>query len=109
MGGVTVGYQQSRDNLQNAGAASVSYYDNEAWGVSFNVSDDLAISYGVHESTRNMNSNVNTSLSGQSLQLSYTMGGASIQIAESSVDNGNYTSGSAQDRDGTTLRLSLAF
>jgi len=109
VGGVTVGYQQTRDNHQSAVAASTNYYDNEAWGVSFNVSDDLAISYGVHASTRNMNSGVNTENEGQSLQLSYTMGGASIQIAESSVDNGNYTSGSAQDRDGTTLRLSLAF
>jgi len=56
-----------------------------------------------------MNSGSNVDNEGQSFQLSYTMGGASIQIAENQVDNGNYTSGSAEDRDGTTLRLSLAF
>jgi len=108
-GGLTVGYQQSRDNHASAVTASTEYYDNEAYGVSFNVNDDLAISYGVHSSKRKMNSGSNVDNEGQSFQLSYTMGGASIQIAENQVDNGNYTSGSAEDRDGTTLRLSLAF
>jgi hypothetical protein len=37
------------------------------------------------------------------------MGGASIKIAETSVDNGSYVSGTGQDKDGTTLALTLAF
>ncbi len=56
-----------------------------------------------------MNSGSRTELSAESIQLSYTMGGATFIVAESSVDNGNYSSGSASDRDGTTLKLSLAF
>lgn len=108
-GGVTVGYQQSRDSIQDVSASSTSYYDNEAYAVSFNISDDLAISYGLHKSTKYLNNVTNVENEGQSFQLSYTMGGASIQIAESEVDNGLYTSGTGQDRDGTTLRLSLAF
>ena len=109
IGGATLGYQQSRDNLASAAPASTNYYDNEAYAVSFNVSDNLALSYGIHKSVRNMNSGSNTELEASSLQLSYTMGGATFIIAESSVDNGNYSSGSASDRDGTTLKLSLAF
>ena len=33
----------------------------------------------------------------------------SIKIAETSVDNGNYVSGTSKDIDGTTVALSLAF
>lgn len=108
MGGVTVGYQQTRDNLQ--AVSGTSYYDNEAYAVSFNVSDDLALSYGIHKSSRAKSGGAaNVELEASSLQLSYTMGGATFIIAESSVDNGNYSSGSASDRDGTTIKLSLAF
>jgi len=109
IGGITLGYQQSRDNLQTNINGATSYYDNEAFGISFNVSDDLAISYGRHDSTRSLNNATSVENEGQSVQLSYTMGGASIQIAESQVDNANYTSGTGSDVDGTTLRLSLAF
>jgi hypothetical protein len=105
----TLGYQYTRDNLQSQGAAATSYYENEAWGVSFSVNDDLAISYGVHESDRNLTSATSVTNEGESIQISYTMGGASVQLAENSVDNANYSSGTASDRDGTTLRLSLAF
>ena len=45
----------------------------------------------------------------KSLQLSYTMGGMSVKVAETSVDNGNYVTGGTKDLDGTTVALSLAF
>jgi len=112
-GGFTLGYQQTRNNLGTKGQnGGTSFYDNNAWGVSFNVSDDLTISYGENDSDRNfgdsgVTASVTTSV--ESIQMSYTMGGATVIIAESSVDNGNYTSGTAQDRDGTTIKLSLAF
>ena len=44
-----------------------------------------------------------------SLQLAYTMGGASIKIAENSVDNASYQSTTTFDKDGTTVALTLAF
>ncbi len=109
MGGVTVGYQQSlaNNNLVNGAGA---YYDNEAYGVSFSVNDDLAISYGVHESEKgNHNGVANVTNKAESLQISYSMGGASIKLAETSVDNGSYVSGTSKDRDATTLALTLAF
>lgn len=109
-GGVTLGYQQSEDNHQSAIASSTSFYDNEAYGVSFNVNDNLSLSYGMHKSNRKIALGVvSTEVKAESLQLSYTMGGATFIIAESTVDNANYTSGTASDRDGTTLKLSLAF
>ena len=109
VGSVTVGYQYSRDNLQNSAAATTNYYENNAFGLSFNVSDNLSLSYGNHQSERNMNSGSAVEVEAESLQLAYTMGGMSVKIAESTVDNASYTSGSSKDRDGTTLALTLAF
>jgi len=110
IGAVTVGYQESRDNLQaTAVGATTSYYENQAFGVSFNVSDNLSLSYGQHKSDRSLNSGSTVELTAESLQMAYTMGGMSIKIAESTVDNGSYTSGTGKDRDGTTIALTLAF
>jgi outer membrane protein OmpU len=41
-GAFTVGYQYSRDNLQTKAGASASYYENNAYGVTFQVNDDLS-------------------------------------------------------------------
>ena len=43
----TVGYQESE--IDNPGATGATY-DNDAYGISFAVNDDLSISYGNHES-----------------------------------------------------------
>ena len=108
MGGFTVGYQQSSDNLANANGTSA--YDNTAYGVTFAVNDDLSISYGYHESEAiKTGATANVTLEGESFQIAYSMGGATIKIAESSVDNNSYSSGSANSKDGTTLALTLAF
>jgi len=111
IGGVTVGYQESRDNMANDGPGATSFYDNQAWGVSFSVNDDLSVSYGTHQSEKGTmtGSTTNVTTKATSLQMSYSMGGASIKIAETSVDNGSYTSTTTFDRDGTTIALSLAF
>lgn len=111
IGGFTLGYQESRDNHQTKGqTGATSYYDNNAWGVSFNVSDDLTISYGENESKRQLQTGAAAiTAKAESIQMSYTMGGATFILAESSVEDANYTSGTANDRDGTTIKLSLAF
>jgi len=110
IGSVTLGYQNSRDNMEvNTIGAVKSYYENDAYGVSFAVNDDLSISYGQHESEAHINDGSTTTLEAQSLQMSYTMGGASIKFAESSVDNASYTAGTSADWDGRTIALTLAF
>jgi hypothetical protein len=109
VGSVTVGYQYSRDNLQSSGDAVTSYYENDAYGISFAVNDDLTLSYGMHKSDRVLTSATSSELEAQSLQMSYTMGGMAIKFAESRVDNASYTSGSSADWDGRTIALTLAF
>jgi len=110
VGGFTLGYQESRDNLQDTGVGTVtSYYANQAFGVSFNVNDNLSLSYGSHKSDRALNSGTSVEMEAESIQMAYTMGGMSVKIAESTVDNASYTSGTGADRDGTTVALTLAF
>jgi len=110
MGGFTFGYQWSQENKKAMGTGSVSNYNNDLWGVSFNVNDDLTISYANAESTQVKNpANTSTTLEVDSIQLAYTMGGASFRIAEASVDNAKYATGTAATMDGTTISLALAF
>ena len=108
IGGATLGYQVSRDNLNVLNG--MSSYDNQAYGVSFAVNDDLTLSYGMHKSKQsNANAVSNAELEASSIQVSYSMGGATIKLAQTDVDHGAYDSSSATDRSGTTLVLSLAF
>jgi outer membrane protein OmpU len=104
VGGFTLGYQQSYNSNEIT-------YDNQAYAVSFAVNDNLSVSYGKHESTQRAQDSAGTKvdLDGKSLQASYTMGGASIVIAETSVDNKNYATAAANQREGRAIALTLAF
>jgi len=102
VGSFTVGYQQSE--IDNPGATGATY-DNDAYGISFAVNDDLSISYANQESSTNVASA--KTIEAHSLQLSYSVGGASIKIAETAVDNQNYVSGT--NREGRTIAVTLAF
>jgi hypothetical protein len=108
VGSITVGYQWSKSDRNGTNAAT-SYYENDAYAISFNVNDDLSISYGVHESDRNVSGAANATAEFTSLQAAYSMGGATLKIAETAVDGSSYVSTTAGDKDGTTIMLSLAF
>jgi len=108
MGGITVGYQYSSDRLNDD---AVSYYENNALGISFSINDDLSVSFGSHKSDKTYvaGQGTNAELEATSIQVAYTMGGASIKLAETEVDNASYLSTTAGDKEGTTLALTLAF
>ena len=111
-GPVKIGLQKSAEYLGNEATASdVMGYTNTAWGVSFNISDNLSISYGESDTKKGYVSGETESIRGsaKSYQLAYTVGGASIKIAESEVDNQNYVTTTAADKESTTVALSLAF
>jgi len=114
IGPVKFGAQASVEWLGNNQTASdVAGYRNVAYGVSFNVNDDLTVSWGKSESKKgyvSQSDGTETQLGeAESIQLSYTMGGASIKIASNEVDNASYTTTTAADSEGTTVALSLAF
>ena len=102
IGGATVGYQHTtQDNIKSSG----TYYDTDAYGISYSVNDDLTLSYGVTES--NSNAASTGDVEAQSFQISYSVGGASLVFAESDVDNQNYVTG--RNRSGRTVAVTLAF
>ena len=98
----TGGYQINNDDT---GGATNGEYDNTMYSITFNVNDDLSIGYGHVESEKE---NSNTA-EADSIQIAYTMGGASIRVAESSADDMKYQTGAAYDKDATTISVSLAF
>jgi len=105
VGGFTLGYQWSEEDLGRSSGAT--QYENDAYGITFNVNDDLSIGYNNYESAQSNSTNVTAEA--ESVQIAYTMGGASIRLAEASVDNKTYTTGAANSRDATTLSVALAF
>ena len=105
VGPVTLGYQWSREDLGTSSAAL--QYDNKGYGITFNVNDDLSIGYNNYESEQDNATDVTAEAA--SLQIAYTMGGASIRLAQASIDNAKYQTTTDFDRDATTLSVSLAF
>jgi len=102
-GGFTFGYQISEEDT---GRTGVTQYDNTAYGITFAVNDDLSIGYNHYESDGSGNA---ADVEATAVQLSYSMGGATINIAEASMDNAKYQTAAANDRDATTIAVSLAF
>jgi len=112
IGPITAGAQVTGEWLGNEQAVGdVAGYKNVAWGVAFNVNDDLSISYGYSDTKKGFVSGENETIRGEatSFQVAYTMGGVSLKFAESDVDNAGYTTGTANDRSATTIAMTLAF
>jgi len=105
VGSFTLGYQYSDED--NGRADTKTGYINEGYGVVFAVNDDLSLSYGNYESEQQ--GTTKTTTEATSIQIAYSAGGLSVRVAESSVDNKNYSTGTANQRDATTLSVALAF
>ena len=111
-GPVTGGFQRTIEATAAEVAGSTEYYANTSWGVSFNVKDNRSASYGKFISKKGFTAatdNESRRIEAESWQIAYTVGGASIKIADSEVDNAQYVTGSGNDRDATTIALTLAF
>jgi hypothetical protein len=106
MGGFTVGYQVSKEDLGTNSAAME--YDNTGYGITFNVNDDLSVGYNNFESDQT-NSGGDVTAEAASFQVAYTMGGMSIRLAQASIDNAKYQTDTMYQRDARTLSVSLAF
>lgn len=120
IGPLSLGYQVSGDytgvdDTPASDAGAYNFYKNHAFGIAFNVNDDLSISYGEWEARKS--GKTNTSLSegdentktirANSVQMAYTMGGASVRLADTSVENQSWSSGT--NLEATTISIGLAF
>ena len=99
-GGFSVGWQQTDEETGNT---SKTGYENTSYGITFNVNDDFSVGYGHVESDQEGGSNT---AEADSLQAAYTMGGATMRIAQVDVDNQTY---GTTDYKSTILSLGLAF
>jgi hypothetical protein len=105
VGSFTVGYQWSEEDLGIS--SSEQEYENEGYGITFNVNDDLSIGYNHYESDQT--STTNATAKAESIQLAYSMGGASLRLARSSTTDEKYQTAAGYDSDATTISVSLAF
>jgi hypothetical protein len=105
VGSFTLGYQYSEED--NGRATTTTGYENTGYGVVFAVNDDLSISYNNYESDQTGTAVLSAEAS--SFQIAYSAGGMSIRLAEQTVDNKNYCTNAANQRDATTLSVALAF
>jgi outer membrane protein OmpU len=111
VGPVKVGMQKTLEYTGNEETGTdVMGYANTMFGLSFNVNDNLSVSYGKVESKKAFVSSANgkPKMVIESFQAAYTMGGASVKVAETSADSAAYTMYGA-DKEATTIALSLAF
>jgi len=106
-GAFSVGMQQAYVSYDDGGTTSVNYYDNVNWGVSFNVNDNLSVSYAEFESEEVMGTTGGQTLDLDSLQIAYNMGGATLKFANTSGSDVKYTAGAEMDVN--TIALALAF
>ena len=103
MGGFTAGYQQTNEDT---GVTATTGYENTSYGITFSVNDDLSIGYNHTESDKSGSAD---DVEASSLQVAYTMGGASIRLMEQDVKNQTYSSAATADFDATIISLGLAF
>ena len=95
---------------------AVQHYDNTAYSIGFAVNDNLSVSYTNEESNKNQKKKValaNTTtrsdveMEMETIDLSYTLGGATLGISQSETTNDSYTSG--DDTKETIFAIALAF
>ena len=129
IGPVELGYQISGERLRTQSTNTPQYYGNDSWGVAFNVNDHLSASYSrarhlqtkTHKAshtksgaTSNANINFNeytpkSWMRGDSIQVSYTVGGASVKYAQTEYDNTAYGFDAKTKAEARIVAVSLAF
>jgi outer membrane protein OmpU len=102
VGAFTVGVQVNNDDT---GLQAKGEYDNLMYSATFNINDDLSIGYGHVESEKKDDNTAEA----DSVQIAYTMGGATFRVAEVKVDNQSYSQATTADLDATVISLGLAF
>ena len=104
VGSFTLGYQYSEEDN---GTTTTTGYDNTGYGIVFAINDSLSIGYNNYESEQQGSGKA--TLEADSFQLAYSSGGLSVRVAEQDVDNKNYSTAAANQREGTTISVALAF
>ena len=88
-------------------AAEAEYYENTGMSLGYAINDDMSVSYTRETSERNLahSPTVQYDVEMDSIQLAYSMGGATLSLARSDVENVNYI----QDYDVTETIIAMSF
>ena len=104
MGPVTAGYQMS-NIAKGSGGATDEVVD--AWGIAFNVNDDLSVSYGERDVKFDKPSATDVTENGEGVAIAYTMGSVKIAGNRNEVSNNNGTTNANDEM--TEIAVSFAF
>ena len=103
-GPATFGYQMS--NIDKGASGSVDQ-EVAAWGLAFNVNENLSLSYGERDVTFLHPSAAHVEESGEGIAIAYTMGSMKIAGNRNEVSNNDGTAGSSDEM--TEIAVSFAF
>ena len=115
-GNITVGYGKSYQAPElttvvttGALAAEAEYYENTGMSLAFAVNDDLSVSYTREESERNLanSGTIQYDIEMDSIQVAYSLGGATLSIARADYENVNYIQN--YDAEETIVAMTFAF
>ena len=115
-GNFTVGYGKSYQapeltTVVGSGATltEAEYYDNTGMSLAFAVNDDLSVSYTREVSEANLanSGTVTYDVEMDSVQVAYSLGGATLSIARADVENVGYVNG--YDLEETIVAMTFAF
>ena len=115
-GNVTIGYGKSFQAPEistavGAGNTSsdVEYYENTGMSLGYAINDEISVSYTRETSERNLAHSATTQydIEMDSVQVAYSLGGATLSLARADVENASYTQNS--DLTETIIAMSFAF
>jgi len=114
-GNATIGYGKSYkapailEAARDDGATTVEYYENTGMSIGYAVNDDLSVSYTQETSEPNYMTSATTGydIEMDSIQLAYSLGGATLSIARADVENVSYVEN--DDLTETIIAMSFAF
>ena len=113
MGNVTIGYGKSFQAPEILEAdltgASVEYYENTGMSLGYAINDEVSVSYTRETSEANQALSTNTTYDVEmdSVQVAYSLGGATLSLARADVENVSYKQNS--DVTETIIAMSFAF
>jgi len=113
-GNLTLGYGKSYKAPEDAsavtaGATTVEYYENTGMSLGYAVNDDLSVSYTSETGEANYQTSTTTNydIEMDSIQVAYSLGGATLSLARTDYENIGYADG--VDATETIIALTFAF
>ena len=115
-GNITIGYGKSFQAPEISAAvgagntsSDVEYYENTGMSLGYAINDEISVSYTRETSERNLAHSATTQydIEMDSVQVAYSLGGATLSLARADVENASYTQNS--DLTETIIAMSFAF